>query len=628
MANSPPISSPTYLTNLTMTEGISFSYKFDGRLFTDSDGDSLTLSARQQLLGALPSWLSFNSSTLTFSGIAPVNSDDLLITITATDPSGLSDNANFTIYTQQLGDGQPGSTLTGGSSDDLLVGTSVKEIFIGGNGADTISGGGGDDSIYGGAGNDYVTLGLPAGDVLADSVETLIGSSESDIINLPNGSGSSITVSAVEILYGGYVAGVFDAVTLSASSTISISSIESLVGSSGVDTVTLMYKGASITISGIETLIGDGSRAAEDGASNRDDWVNLSNLGNTITLSGIETLVGSANTDVVTLNAAITMALSAIETLTGSSGGDWINLRTGGNTLAISRVETLIGGANVDVVTLGAATTMALTAIEALAGSSGGDWVYLGNRGNTMNVSSIETLVGGANTDLIALSSRGNTMILTAIETLTGGSGADVVALGNRGNTMSVTGVETVTGGISIDRITVSSGAIAFQGNGGADAVALVSGNGADTLTFATSGDGGAAGTASGWDEVYNFQTGTDRIFIAGSLRSLVDQNGDGILAATSGGASGANLAVDDLIGLTTTVSSLADSDFTSFRTALGSLTTDGAARSALVLAHDNSSSGLYLVSDTGNGLIAGGEVRLLARFNSSLLATGDVSFA
>lgn len=404
--------------------------------------------------------------------------------------------------------------------------------------------------------------------------------------------------------------------------------IENAIGGSGNDTINgnsannVLNGGAgNDTING-----GGGNDTISGGAGN--DWGNLG--AGTAAISGMETLIGGGGADWVNLtDSSNTVTLTAVETLVGGSGGDWINLGNRGNTMILASIETLVGGANADVITLGnRGGVMVVAAVETLAGGTGNDWVYLGNRGNTMNVSSIETLVGGANTDLIALSSRGNTMILTAIETLTGGSGADVVALGNRGNTMNVSGIETLTGGISIDRITVSSGAIAFQGNGGADAVALVSGNGADTLTFATSGDGGAAGTASGWDEVYNFQTGTDRIFIAGSLRSLIDQNGDGILAATSGGASGANLAVDDLIGLTTTVSSLADSDFTSFRTALGSLTTDGAARSALVLAHDNSSSGLYLVSDTGNGLIAGGEVRLLARFNSSLLATGDVSFA
>ena len=80
----------TAITNQTATEDIEFIFSFPEDTFNDVDaGDSLTYSATNADGSLLPSWLSFNAETRTFSGI-PVNKDvgNLSIIVTATDQSG------------------------------------------------------------------------------------------------------------------------------------------------------------------------------------------------------------------------------------------------------------------------------------------------------------------------------------------------------------------------------------------------------------------------------------------------------------------------------------------------------------------------------------------------------------
>ena len=52
----------------TATAATAFSYAFPDTTFSDADGDTLTYTATQADGTALPSWLSFSTSTRTFSG--------------------------------------------------------------------------------------------------------------------------------------------------------------------------------------------------------------------------------------------------------------------------------------------------------------------------------------------------------------------------------------------------------------------------------------------------------------------------------------------------------------------------------------------------------------------------------
>ncbi|HNL35748.1 MAG TPA: tandem-95 repeat protein, partial [Agitococcus sp.] len=92
---------PTALLPLdeqSVDEGQSFVFTIPTEAFTDIDGDNLAYSASLVDGSSLPSWLSFNDKTQTFSGI-PSFSDagTLQVKVVATDPDGLFTSQIFTL---------------------------------------------------------------------------------------------------------------------------------------------------------------------------------------------------------------------------------------------------------------------------------------------------------------------------------------------------------------------------------------------------------------------------------------------------------------------------------------------------------------------------------------------------
>ncbi|WP_226067319.1 putative Ig domain-containing protein [Dickeya zeae] len=93
--DAPTVGSPVSIQSAT--KDTAFSFTVPGGTFVDVDsGDTLTLGATQSDGSALPTWLSFNPSTRTFSG-TPGHSDvgNLTIRITATDGSNASVSTTF-----------------------------------------------------------------------------------------------------------------------------------------------------------------------------------------------------------------------------------------------------------------------------------------------------------------------------------------------------------------------------------------------------------------------------------------------------------------------------------------------------------------------------------------------------
>ena len=116
--NNPP-SVQNDLVNQTAVVEEAFSYQFESNTFNDPDGDALSYSAEMSGGGALPSWLSFESSTRTFSGTPPAESADeiLMIVVLADDGNGGSVTSLFsiTIYSEAL------SVPKFQNTDDILV---------------------------------------------------------------------------------------------------------------------------------------------------------------------------------------------------------------------------------------------------------------------------------------------------------------------------------------------------------------------------------------------------------------------------------------------------------------------------------------------------------------------------
>ncbi|MEN9360695.1 MAG: hypothetical protein RL095_2230, partial [Verrucomicrobiota bacterium] len=94
------------IANQAVNEDSTFNFSIPDNTFNDVDlGESLTLSAKLQSGNPLPSWLSFNAATKTFSG-TPINADvgNLSIVVTAEDSQGASVTDTFTLSVANVND--------------------------------------------------------------------------------------------------------------------------------------------------------------------------------------------------------------------------------------------------------------------------------------------------------------------------------------------------------------------------------------------------------------------------------------------------------------------------------------------------------------------------------------------
>ncbi|PXF29262.1 hypothetical protein WH50_21760, partial [Pokkaliibacter plantistimulans] len=108
------------IPNQVATEDSTFRFTLAADTFIDADaGDRLTLSATLADGSALPSWLSFDASTGTFSG-TPTNDDvgSLTIKVTATDTSGASVSSTFSLIVANVNDAPTAGTISAQSATE------------------------------------------------------------------------------------------------------------------------------------------------------------------------------------------------------------------------------------------------------------------------------------------------------------------------------------------------------------------------------------------------------------------------------------------------------------------------------------------------------------------------------
>jgi trimeric autotransporter adhesin len=145
-----------------------FQFQVPAGSFTDPDtGDTLTYSATLAGGGVLPSWLSFDANTLTFTG-TPVNSDagTVSVRVTATDGDGLwaSDDFDVVIETVNVVAGTAATDiLDATSSADFMSGLDGNDALYARQGDDTLDGGAGDDTLDGAEGSDTYLFGRGSG---------------------------------------------------------------------------------------------------------------------------------------------------------------------------------------------------------------------------------------------------------------------------------------------------------------------------------------------------------------------------------------------------------------------------------------------------------------------------------
>ena len=115
--NDGPVASAA-IAGQSASEDAGFSFTVPQASFTDVDvGDTLTLSASLADGSPLPSWLSFDPASSTFSG-TPLNGDvgSLSLRVTATDTSGATASQDFTVSVANTNDGPVASAAIAGQS--------------------------------------------------------------------------------------------------------------------------------------------------------------------------------------------------------------------------------------------------------------------------------------------------------------------------------------------------------------------------------------------------------------------------------------------------------------------------------------------------------------------------------
>jgi Ca2+-binding RTX toxin-like protein len=146
------------LGNASALTGGAFLLTIPASAFDDADaGDVLSYSATLADGSALPSWLSFDAATRTFSGSPDtVDVGTLSLRVWATDLAGASTSSEFQVEVSV----PPGVFRNGTSAADSMVGTLGGDTLNGALGNDTIDGAEGNDSLNGGAGNDSLIGGV------------------------------------------------------------------------------------------------------------------------------------------------------------------------------------------------------------------------------------------------------------------------------------------------------------------------------------------------------------------------------------------------------------------------------------------------------------------------------------
>jgi Ca2+-binding RTX toxin-like protein len=152
------------LASQSATEDHPWTFTVPASTFIDVDtdsGDTLTFGAMLADGTVLPSWLSFDASTRTFSG-KPINGDvgSVDLKVTVTDAAGASAECTFMLVVANSNDVHSpaaGSNLLGSTAKDILEGGAGNDFLNGLAGADLMIGHQGDDTYTVDTARDVVT---------------------------------------------------------------------------------------------------------------------------------------------------------------------------------------------------------------------------------------------------------------------------------------------------------------------------------------------------------------------------------------------------------------------------------------------------------------------------------------
>ena len=140
-ANAAPTVANT-IPDQTATEGTAFSYQVPANTFNDTDtSDTLTYSATKPDDSTLPTWLSFDATTRTFTGTpAATDVETVAVKVTATDTSSATASDEFNIVVSAAANNAPDftdTTLTRSLAENTAANTNVGAVIPAATDADS-----------------------------------------------------------------------------------------------------------------------------------------------------------------------------------------------------------------------------------------------------------------------------------------------------------------------------------------------------------------------------------------------------------------------------------------------------------------------------------------------------------
>jgi uncharacterized delta-60 repeat protein len=518
-------------------DGAAFSFAIPDSAFTDPDHDTLSYSASLALGKPLPSWLTFDAATHTFSG-TPTTADVGFVTlrVTVRDGRGEAATSDFAVNVVPKAahiDGTAGAdNLVGTTNDDVLQGFGGNDTLNGKAGADTMIGGDGNDVYYVDDKGDVVTEAINGGtDTVYSTLAAYKLAPNVEYAQILSGGNSDLTGNELNnVLYAGGANNVLDGglgndtasyayaangVTVNLASALqqntygsgydTLLNIENLAGSRYNDTLTGNQDN--------NTLNGGAGADTMTGGDGSDTYI-VDNVGDVVRETNVDPVKGGIDT----INASVSFKLTGYAENVTLTGTDAINAT--GNSLA----NKLVGNSGNNVLDGGAGA-------DVMSGGLGNDTYYVDNSGDvvaeianggTDTVISTVTRTLGDNQENLTLSGTaaingaGNSLDNTitgnsARNVLTGGAGADKMygglgddfySVDNAGDTVvessdaTLGGTDTVNATVSftlgnyVENLTLS-GTAAINGTGNAltnkivgngAANVLNGGDGADTL--------------------------------------------------------------------------------------------------------------------------------------------------
>jgi Ca2+-binding RTX toxin-like protein len=508
------------LVDQVLTTGTAFSYTVPSTLFSDPDLIEVPTFAARLLDGsALPSWLSYNYGSSTFSGTPSTSNVGVWqIAVTTKDSGGLPVTDAFSLIVYD-----PALARFGTGANNSLTGTSGANYIDGGAGNDSMSGGAGNDIYVVDSVGDTVTESSGAGTdeifssvsitTLANNVEklTLQGTANLDATgntlantivgnlgsNILNGGGGA------DVLYGGGAGtdvlsgGTGDDVYILDSTTVTITenagegtdlvrSYIDVVLSANVENATLMDSQnpnvypPDLNATGnalANTLTGNRSRNVLDGGE------------------GADTLIGGDGDDVYVVD-------DTGDLITETYGVDEVRSSIDWTLAATLENLTLLGTANINGTGNDTLNVLIGNSGANVLDGRGGNDTLIGGGGN-------DTLIGGDGNDTYIIASTGSTIVEDQSQGFDTVRSSVTFTLGETLEVLQLTGTDHIngTGNSSGNQIDGNSGNNIIDGGGGSDT--LQGGLGNDTYIVDSLWDSVVEQAEAGIDEIQSALTWT-----------------------------------------------------------------------------------------------------------------------